>query len=176
MAPAGSSRETATTSRPVPFVALAIKHLSARSCLIDGEAIVCDDDGLASFDLLRRCRANAAAVLCAFDLLALNGDDLRGLPIEKRKRALAKLLRGAHAGIVFNEHYEAEGPIVYRKACRLGCEGIVSKRGRGQLLAHVSQSSTQHLMANERRFPPPWSIEDNGSCFRPLTRRALPLC
>jgi bifunctional non-homologous end joining protein LigD len=48
-------------------------------------------------------------VLCAFDLLELDGEDLRGQPIEKRKRVLAKLLRAPHNGIALNEHYTADG-------------------------------------------------------------------
>jgi hypothetical protein len=67
-------------------------------------------------------------VLCAFDLLELDGEDLRRTPIETRKLTLKSLLRGKHAGITFNEHFDAEGAIVYRQACALGCEGIVSKR------------------------------------------------
>ena len=71
---------------------------------------------------------SAAAVLCAFDLLELDGEDLRREPIETRKSALKSLLRGKHAGIAFNAHFTADGAIVYRQACALGCEGIVSKR------------------------------------------------
>jgi len=96
--------------------------------LIDGEAIVCDENGLAVFDLIRRHGALASAVHCAFDLLELDGHDLRGEPIEKRKALLAKLLKGAHLSIVLNEHFEEDGPIVFRESCKLGCEGIVSKR------------------------------------------------
>jgi ATP-dependent DNA ligase len=59
----------------------------ARSCLIDGEAIAYDDDGLASFELLRRRRHDRVVALCAFDLLELAGRDLRHTPIEERKRA-----------------------------------------------------------------------------------------
>jgi len=99
-----------------------------RSCLIDGEAIVCNENGLAVFDLLRQYRHDAAAVLCAFDLLNLDGEDLRRTPIETRKLTLKSLLRAKHRGIVFNEHFAADGPIVYRQACALGCQGIVSKR------------------------------------------------
>jgi bifunctional non-homologous end joining protein LigD len=53
---------------------------------------------------------------------------LRREPIEKRKALLAKLLKGSHLSIVLNEHYEEDAAIVFRDACRLGCEGIVSKR------------------------------------------------
>jgi bifunctional non-homologous end joining protein LigD len=111
-----------------PFIATAVGKLPVRSCLIDGEAIICDDNGLAVFELIRRHGALASAVQCVFDLLELDGRDLRREPIEKRKALLAKLLLGSHSSIVLNEHYEEEGAIVYREACRLGCEGIVSKR------------------------------------------------
>jgi len=67
-------------------------------------------------------------VLCAFDLLELDGKDLRREPIEKRKALLAKLLKGRQVSIVLNEHFEEDGAAVYRAACQLGCEGIVSKR------------------------------------------------
>ena len=92
------------------------------------EAIVCDENGLAVFDLIRGHGSHAPAVLCAFDLLELDGKDLRRSPIGTRKEALAKLLRGAQPHLAINEHYDAEGGIVFREACRLGCEGIVSKR------------------------------------------------
>jgi bifunctional non-homologous end joining protein LigD len=111
-----------------PFIEMAVRSLSVRSCLIDGEAIVCDKNGLAVFDLIRGHRSNAGAVLCAFDLLELDGRDLRREPIEKRKAALAKLLRGAHLSITLNEHFEEDGALVFDAACQLGCEGIVSKR------------------------------------------------
>jgi bifunctional non-homologous end joining protein LigD len=110
------------------FIAMAVSKLPARSCLIDGEAIVCDERGLAVFELIRRHRTIASAMHCAFDLLELDGKDLRREPIEKRKALLKELLRGSHLSIVLNEHFEEDGAIVYREACKLGCEGIVSKR------------------------------------------------
>jgi ATP-dependent DNA ligase len=75
-----------------------------RSCFIDGEAIVVDTNGLSVFDLLRYRQYDRAAVLCAFDLIELEGQDLRCSPIEHRKRALAEVLgrlnplsrRGSH--------------------------------------------------------------------------------
>jgi len=88
-----------------PLIAMAVAKLPVRSCLIDGEAIVCDKNGLAVFELIRRHGAVASAVLCAFDLLELDGKDLRREPIEKRKALLAKLLKGAHLSIVLNEHW-----------------------------------------------------------------------
>jgi bifunctional non-homologous end joining protein LigD len=69
-----------------PFIAMAVGKLPVRSCLIDGEAIVCDENGLAVFELIRRHGAIASAVHCAFDLLELDGKDLRRQPIEERPR------------------------------------------------------------------------------------------
>src|SRR5215813_6233961 len=91
-----------------PFIAMAVAKLPVRSCLIDGETIVCDENGLAVFDLIRRHGALASAVLCAFDLLELNGKDLRHDPIEERKRLLVKLLGGQQMSIVLNETYEED--------------------------------------------------------------------
>jgi bifunctional non-homologous end joining protein LigD len=57
--------------------------------IIDGEAVACDDNGVASFDLVRHHRANESIFLYAFDLIELNGDDLRRDPLEVRKATLA---------------------------------------------------------------------------------------
>jgi bifunctional non-homologous end joining protein LigD len=111
-----------------PFIAMAVGKLPVRSCLIDGEAIVCDENGLAVFELIRRHGALASAVHCAFDLLELDGRDLRREPIEKRKALLAKLLWGSHLSIVLNEHFEEDGATVYRAGLSARLRGIVSKR------------------------------------------------
>jgi ATP-dependent DNA ligase len=79
-------------------------------------------------DLIRGHRHDAAAVLCAFDLIELDGKDLRRTPIEERKRILAKLLSHPHDGIAFNEHHTGDGVLFFKQACGLGCEGTVSKR------------------------------------------------
>src|SRR6516165_2840456 len=76
-----------------PFIAMALKSLPVRSCVIDGEAVVCDENGLAVFDLIRGHGSKTSAVLCTFDLLELDGKDLRRRPIEERKGLLAKLLQ-----------------------------------------------------------------------------------
>jgi bifunctional non-homologous end joining protein LigD len=67
-------------------------------------------------------------VLCAFDLIELNGNDLRRTPLEERKSFLAKLLSRPHQSIAFNHHYSCEGAVTFKHACAFGCEGIVSKR------------------------------------------------
>ena len=119
---------------------MAIATLPARSCLIDGEAIVCDENGLAIFELIRRQRTGATAVHCAFDLLELDGEDLRRQPIELRKRRLGELLECAPSSLALNAHYEGDGAIVFKHACKLGCEGIVSKR----LGSHYRSGRTPH--------------------------------
>ncbi len=111
-----------------PAASAAVGALPVRSCVIDGEAIVCDETGMAVFELIRQRRTHIEAVLCAFDLLELDGVDLTREPIETRKRTLKSLLRGTVPGIAYNEHFEGGGAIVYRQACAFGCEGIVSKR------------------------------------------------
>jgi bifunctional non-homologous end joining protein LigD len=110
-----------------PKIAAAVESLSVRSC-IDGEAIVVNQDGLSIFDLIRSRQNDNAAVLCAFDLIELDGEDLRWQPVERRKAVLADLLRGTSDGIAFNTHFAGDGAIIFEHACTLGCEGIVSKR------------------------------------------------
>jgi bifunctional non-homologous end joining protein LigD len=89
---------------------------------------VVDERGLSAFDLLRSWRHDHAAVLCAFDLIELDGKDWRTAPIEERKQALTDLLHREREGIVLNVHYDSDGATVFKHACALGCEGIVSKR------------------------------------------------
>ena len=107
----------------------AVNHLKVRSCLLDGEVVCCDERGLARFDVLRRRRNEVQAFLYAFDLLELDGTDLRREPIETRKATLASILRKARYGVRLNEHLEhPEGAVVFQHACKMGLEGIVSKR------------------------------------------------
>ena len=99
------------------------------SCILDSDAVACGDDGIALFELIRRWRNGGTAFMYAFDLIELNGDDLRREQLERRKAALARLLaRAGQEGVQLNEHLEAEGPLVFEHACRMGLEGIVSKR------------------------------------------------
>jgi bifunctional non-homologous end joining protein LigD len=99
------------------------------SCIIDGEAVACGDNGVPSFDRIRYRRHDGSVFLYAFDLIELNGDDLRREPLEVRKATLASVLAEAAAGLRLNEHLEHnDGAIVFAHACRMGLEGIVSKR------------------------------------------------
>jgi bifunctional non-homologous end joining protein LigD len=112
-----------------PSIATAVAALSCHSCLIDGEVVICGEDGIPVFDRLRHGRQpQTEAVLFAFDLLELGGKDLRRTPLEERKRALAKLLRKPTWALRFSDHIEEPGDVVFRHACKLRFEGIVSKR------------------------------------------------
>jgi bifunctional non-homologous end joining protein LigD len=111
-----------------PQIVEAVSKLKVRSCLIDGEAIVVDERGLSALDLLRSWHHDHAAMLCAFDLIEVDGKDLRSGPIEERKHVLAEILHPERGAIVFNAHYEGDGATIFKHACALECEGIVSKR------------------------------------------------
>jgi bifunctional non-homologous end joining protein LigD len=131
------------TYRFTPIVE-ALARLRSRSCIIDGEAVCCDDHDMPSFDRIRYRRHDASVFLYAFDLIELDGDDMRREPFETRKATLASLLKRAAPGLRLNEHIEADGPTVFAHACKMGLEGIVSKRkaspyrsGRG--LAQVQE-------------------------------------
>jgi bifunctional non-homologous end joining protein LigD len=83
---------------------------------------------MVSFEHIRYRRHDASVFLYAFDLIELNGDDLRREPLDTRKVTLASVLRRAAPGLRFNEHIEVDGPTVFAHACKMGLEGIVSKR------------------------------------------------
>ena len=111
-----------------PLIVQAVNKLKVRSCLIDGEAVCCNEHGVPSFDKLRHRSNDPDVVLIAFDLLELDGNDLRREPLEVRKATLASLLRARLPSLQFNQHLTHPGDIVFRHACAMGLEGIVSKR------------------------------------------------
>lgn len=97
--------------------------------MIDGEAVVLRLDGIADFNALHSGKHNAEVQFCAFDVLAMDGEDLRKLPLSMRKANLERLLRGRPDGIFVNPFETgAIGPDLFRAACDMGLEGLVSKR------------------------------------------------
>jgi bifunctional non-homologous end joining protein LigD len=80
------------------------------------------------FDRIRYRRHDGSVFLYAFDLIELNRDDMRRDPLEVRKATLRTMVAKAGLGLRFNEHMEGDGPTVFAHACKLGLEGIVSKR------------------------------------------------
>ena len=125
-------------------VAAAVQGLAAKTALLDGEIIVQDESGHASFSGLQsdlKAGRQDRMVYYAFDLLHLDGFDLRGAPLAERKRLLGDLIAHSPSAFAlrFNDHLEQAGDDMLPQACRLGLEGIVSKRldlpyvsGRGE--------------------------------------------
>jgi len=111
-----------------PGIAVTASKLRAKSFTLDGEAVVCREDGVAIFDALHRHGTVREAILQAFDLLELDCEDLRPLPLGQHKPRLARLLARGPAGVALNEHTDEDCAVVFLHACRMGLEGIVSKR------------------------------------------------
>jgi len=97
------------------------------AAILDAEVVWLDLEGVPDFDALHSRVNDQNATARAFDLLMLNGDDLRRRPYVERKAALRKLLRVGR-GIQYVEHAEGLGDKLYAAACKLGLEGIVSKK------------------------------------------------
>jgi bifunctional non-homologous end joining protein LigD len=92
---------------------------------MDGEAVACDDSGVSSFERIRHRGHDDCVFLYAFDLIELNGDDLRRDPLVVHKATLTSVLAKAVPGIRFNEHMEFDdGETVFRHACRLGLKAL----------------------------------------------------
>ncbi len=120
-------------TRKFAAIAKAVAALSTDQALIDGELVVEDPDGVSSFSLLQQ-ELNSGRqdrlVFYAFDLLHLDGSDLRPLPLLRRKDALASLIKSApeNGAIRFSESIDESGSVLLKHACRMHLEGIVSKR------------------------------------------------
>jgi bifunctional non-homologous end joining protein LigD len=115
------------TDRYPLIVEAALKN-RATSFVIDGEAVLLGVDGVSDFDGLHSRKYDGEVQLYAFDCLALDGDDLRKLPLSMRKTNLARLLARRPDGIFVAPFEQGEiGPDLFRKACEFGLEGLVSK-------------------------------------------------
>jgi bifunctional non-homologous end joining protein LigD len=107
------------------------KSLRAQDAIVDGEVVVLGNTGKPDFQALRRelgKRHSEKLTYYAFDLLWLNGRDLRKMPLIERKRLLQTLLSDASARLIYVEFFEGDGATIYQHACRMGLKGIVSKR------------------------------------------------
>ncbi|WP_395820400.1 DNA ligase D [Devosia sp.] len=124
----------------------AFADLNCREAVIDGEIVVLDNKGVSRFADLQEALSSGAGsklVYYAFDLLHLDGYDLRKAPLVKRKDMLARLLAGHLTGrsaIQLSDHVEGEGDALYQRASEIGLEGIVSKRADGAYSGGRSQA------------------------------------
>src|SRR4051794_5693480 len=112
-------------------IAAAAKKLNVREAILDGEATVLGNTGLPDFQALRRELAHPQSkrlLYHAFDLLYLNGRDLRRASLLDRKQMLKSVLRKAPTTIAYVDYLQEDGARVFEQACRMGLEGIVAKR------------------------------------------------
>ncbi|MFT2213060.1 non-homologous end-joining DNA ligase [Rhizobium giardinii] len=117
-----------------PSIAAEAPRLPVKTAILDGEAVVLDAQGRSDFGLLQRALGRRPAshepgeiLVYAFDLLYLDGRDLRRLPQRERRRLLEPLLEGRVGAIRLSEEMEADGEAFFRVACELGLEGIIAK-------------------------------------------------
>jgi bifunctional non-homologous end joining protein LigD len=131
-----------------PSLAAQLAKLPVKTAALDGEAVVLDEKGVSDFGRLQEALSDKhteAVVLFAFDLLHLDGRDLRGLPLLERKAALKALLdrHGIKAkgqpAISYSEHFASDGEHFFQSACHMALEGIISKRANA---AYVSGRNT----------------------------------
>lgn len=111
-------------------VAEAMAGLPARDAIFDGEIVAIEKDGTTSLQGLNAAlegRGREKLAYFVFDLLSLNGWDLRGVPLEKRKAVLEKIV-GREGPIRYSDHLSGKGEEFFREACRFAVEGVVSKR------------------------------------------------
>jgi bifunctional non-homologous end joining protein LigD len=123
-----------------PSITASLRALG-RSVVIDGEALCQFEDGHSDFHALASDDGCAKAVLWAFDLLMIDGEDIRALPLELRRERLLRLLdETTPEGIVFSEHQDGNGEALYRAVCAAGLEGIVAKRKGSRYAAGRSKA------------------------------------
>jgi bifunctional non-homologous end joining protein LigD len=111
------------------FAAIATAAASVeRSAILDAEACVPGADGVTDFEAIKTDAGKRCAIAYVFDLMALDDEDLRPRPWLERRAMLKRLLGRRSRGIAVNDHVIGNGPAVFAEACRMGLEGIVSKR------------------------------------------------
>jgi bifunctional non-homologous end joining protein LigD len=157
------SRRANDWTAKFPTVRAAVEALPVRAAILDGEVAVPLADGRTSFQALQNVLGSAGggAVYYLFDLLHLDGDDLRSRPLEARKQALKELLgRAPSGGLRYCDHVIGRGPAFYAQVCGRGLEGIVCKRrdapyrsGRGTAWLKVKCTSRQELVIGGYTLP-----------------------
>ena len=114
-------------SKRYPLIVEEAGRLSV-TAIMDAEVVCTDDKDVPTFEKLHSRCNDHLAFACAFDLLMVGGEDLRHLPFAKRKAALRRLLKSDRGGIQYVEHADGHGDRLFEAVCKLGLEGIVSKK------------------------------------------------
>jgi bifunctional non-homologous end joining protein LigD len=134
----------------------ALAKLNAKTAILDGELVCLDDEGRGRLSLLLRRRAEPA--FYAFDLLWLNGKDLRQLPLIERKKRLRQLIGKSDCErIIYVQHIEMRGCLLYRAICKKDLEGIVCKKKNG------TYSVSEHWL---KVLNPKYTHEQGFTAFR----------
>jgi len=137
-----------------PSIAEAIARLPVESAWIDGEIVVNDAQGRSSFQALQNvlsAEAGGKPFYYAFDLPYVNGYDLRDTPLVARKALLKKVV-GEGSLVRYSDHVEGDGPAFLEQACRLGLEGIISKRADSAYQAVRGRNWQKVKCALEQEF------------------------
>jgi len=123
-----------------PWIVEAALRNRIKQFVIDGEAVILGVDGVSDFDALHSGKHNDEVQSYAFDMLAGDGDDMRALPLSMRKANLARLLARRPDGIFIAPFEQGEiGPDLFQAACKMGLEGLVSKRRESRYRAGRSR-------------------------------------
>lgn len=137
-------------------VAAAISELDAEAAVIDGEVVVLDEQGVSSFAALQASfdeKKPAALTYFCFDLLHLNGHALRGAPLTERKALLRNLMTQTDGDALrFSEGLDVDGAQMFAEACRLGAEGIISKRSDAKYVSGRSAGWTKTKCIHRQEF------------------------
>lgn len=128
-------------------------HIAAGSAIIDGEIVVPAANGTTDFSVLQNELKGRSKkiVLAAFDLLYLNGHDLRNIPLFERKALLKRTIAGTD--VQFSESFEIDGPEMFAHACRIGLEGVVSKVRDSRYVSGHSREWVKKACAQRETLP-----------------------
>lgn len=141
----------------MPSIANAVAELPVRAALLDGEVAVLDGDGITSFAALQAAFQEGARhkiTYFVFDLLHLDGHNLRDLPLVERKQILSELFAGLppDGPIRLSEHMTGNGKTIFEHACKLGAEGIISKLARGKYVSSRGSAWLKHKCYREQEL------------------------
>lgn len=158
-----------------PWIVEAARKIRQKRFVLDGEAVILGVDGIADFNALHSRQHDEEVQLCAFDILVEGGDDLRKLPLHLRKTSLQRLLARRPEGIFVNPFERGDiGPELFKAACRMGLEGLVSKHRERPYQAGRSKHWVK--VKNRKHPQPPRHDGAGGNRHPPCARGGRDPC
>jgi bifunctional non-homologous end joining protein LigD len=153
------------------IISAAVK-IKAQSALIDGEAVVLDEKGRSSFQLMQGAFKTKSAKLLfyAFDLLELDGEDLTHAPLVERKKKLVQIIgRRSTGAIRYSDHIAGHGDAMFKAACNQGLEGIIAKRANARYIGARTENWLKIKCLKRQEFViAGWTTSDKDRGFRSL--------